>query len=269
MLNFSVLENVMQVFVSQALRQRKIWTSKPSGVQVLPAVSGLRPAHGWRRRTRPRVWVHPGHSGSKQVRNIFYGCAKSCVVSVDELTSVLFYSGMETCPCRSTWPSWSAEKQRMWNQARRSRALSVLSAPRTNLTSPRKNSTRYKITNPCYLQLVLDQYQKFGLGFMFGFRKMILMTLYVFTEPDEGTGRLLHFPYEALPGQQGPRDPVSIRLCGIHPLAFRQLIPRPPPASDQSGCVFPPHNTRPNCMDLKWKFSIASSIAISVSCYHS
>lgn len=50
----------------------------------------------------------------------------------------------------------------------------------------------------------------------------------MFTEPDEGTGGLLHFPYEAVPGQQGPRDPVSFRLCGIHPLAFRQLIPRPP-----------------------------------------
>lgn len=84
---------------------------------------------------------------------------------------------METCPCRSTWPSWSAEKRRMWSQARRSKALSVLSAPRTNLSSPRKNSTRYKITNLCYLQLVLDN---FGLGFMFGVRKMTLMTFCVY-----------------------------------------------------------------------------------------
>lgn len=73
----------------------------------------------------------------------------------------LFCSGMETCPCKSTWPSWSAEKRRTWSQARRSRALSVLSAPRTNLTSPRKNSTRYKISNPCHLQLVLNLWPQF------------------------------------------------------------------------------------------------------------
>ncbi len=86
----------------------------------------------------------------------------------------LFCSGMETCPCKSIWPSWSAEKRRTWNQARRSRALSVLSAPRTNLTSPRKNSTRYKISNPCHLQLVLNLWPQFHV------RKMILITFCVY-----------------------------------------------------------------------------------------
>lgn len=45
------------------------------------------------------------------------------------------------------------------------------------------------------------------------------------TELDQGTSRLLHFPHEALLGQQGPRNPVGIRLRGIHPLVIRQLIP--------------------------------------------
>lgn len=170
------------------------------------------------------------------------------------------------CPCRSTWPSWSAEKQRMWNQARRSRALSVLSAPRTNLTSPRKNSTRYKITN--YLQLVLDQYQNFGLGFKV--RKMILMTFFVFYRTWRRNRQTTAFPIWSPTWTARAARSRQHSTLWNSPARFSSTDSPPPlPASDQSGCVFLPHNTRPNCMDLKWKFSIATSIAISVSCYHS
>lgn len=51
-------------------------------------------------------------------------------------------AGMDTSRCRSTWRSWSAGKQRTWNPARRSRALSVPSAPRGSPTWPRRSSTR-------------------------------------------------------------------------------------------------------------------------------
>lgn len=32
-------------------------------------------------------------------------------------------------------------------------------------------------------------------------------------EPDQGAGRLLSVPHEAVPGQQGPRAAVGVRLC--------------------------------------------------------
>lgn len=50
---------------------------------------------------------------------------------------------------------------------------------------------------------------------------------YLSTELVQGTSRLLHFPHEALPGRQGSRNPIGIRLRGIHPLIICQLIPHP------------------------------------------
>lgn len=57
-------------------------------------------------------------------------------------------------------------------------------------------------------------------------------------EPNQGAGGLLPVPYEALPGQQRPRASVSLRLCGVHPLALRQLTPGPP-VTNQDAFVLP------------------------------
>lgn len=48
-------------------------------------------------------------------------------------------------------------------------------------------------------------------------------------EPEQGAGRLLPVPHEALPGQQRARAAVSLRLRGVHPLALCQLTNREAP----------------------------------------
>ncbi|CAF90368.1 unnamed protein product [Tetraodon nigroviridis] len=62
-------------------------------------------------------------------------------------------------------------------------------------------------------------------------------------EPDQGAGRLLPVPHEALPGRQGPRAALGLRLRGVHPLALRQLTNREP------GGVPPPP---PRVVDVAW-----------------
>lgn len=59
-------------------------------------------------------------------------------------------------------------------------------------------------------------------------------------EPDQGAGRLLPVPHEALPGQQRARAAVGLRLRGVHPLALRQLTNQdarllPPAAQHEAG----------------------------------
>lgn len=69
-------------------------------------------------------------------------------------------------------------------------------------------------------------------------RRAILTPLLFLSEPDQGAGGLLSVAHEALPRQQGSGDAVGFRLCRVHPLAFRQLIPRPPVTNRDA---FSPH----------------------------
>ena len=143
------------------------------------------------------------------------------------------FAGMATCPCRSTWPSWSVARQRTSSPARRSKAPSVPSAPRTNRSSPRKNSTRYP-PEPFHL------YQSVSVGHLSVL--VLKLSLSLFSQPSRTWPR--NRQTTASP-TWSPTSTARAESCQPPSTSWNSLarfssikLPAPLPASDQSARVY-------------------------------